>query len=1039
MPAKTHRRDVIAACQRQSRGLLLFTLLIILCCSPIFLSAQEKPRQLKGKITNEKGEPVSGASISEKNGSTLGVTNDTGEFSVEVSPHTVLVISSVGYAPQEIPAANESTLGISLRVDNKSLNEVVVVGYGTKTRATLTGAVSTIQGRELERSPATNLTNSIAGQLPGVIANTRSGEPGNDNAEIFIRGKGTLGSQGPLVVIDGIPDRSGGFARLNPADVASVTVLKDATAAIYGARAANGVILITTKRGQSGKSVFSFSANAGMTQPTRTPKMLNSYEYAVAEREYYTLPGAGTGRTITDEDLQKYKDGSSPLTHPNTNWWDAIMKKWTVQQNYVMSLSGGTDKVRYFLSGQYQKQEGNYKGNSTFYKQAQARANIDITPVKNFRIGLDAAYRNQFSNAGVPGYEAGGVYRELWLAYPYLTAIYPDGKVGVGIGGGPGNSMVYVTSDALGYQRRTGNYLQTKSSFNWNLSPLTKGLSLDGYFAYDLTNSKYKGFKKTPPPAYAYDASINDYREVTSQVAPELTEARGDIVEQLYNVRLAYNRQFGDHSVEAFASYEFYKADNEELSGYRRNLLSNSLDQLFTGSETGQQNGSKATQLARINYIGRVSYNFASRYLFDFNMRYDGSQNFPAGNRFGFFPGVSAAWRISQEGFFHSSKISELKLRASWGKIGNDVVPPFYYLQQYNPAFGYYFGNDAERYQLLVLGATPNPDITWEVSTTTDVGLEAQFLNGRFGFTVDLFRAVRSNILVPRSASVPEYTGVILPPENLGRVLNRGLDLEGYYNKRVNQFFAFNIRGTFTYARNKVLFIDETPNLPEYQRRTGYPIDAWSLFVSDGLFQNQQQVDQAVLPAGAQGENTGPGDIRYLDQNKDDVIDDLDRVKMTIGRTPEIMFGAGFGASLGQVDCNIFFQGQARAKGFLRPGGLNMSREFFEDRWQQEGDNQYPRNFNGPTGRTIGTNAWDSDFWLRDASFLRLKNVEIGYTLPKDVLRNLNMQSLRIYVNGSNLFSVDAFGPSFDPESPSDVGYYYPQQRIINVGASVTF
>ncbi len=1025
-----------------SRLSACFKLLCLILCLTIITanSFAQTGRIITGHVTDDRGEPVVGASVMEKNGNAGTQTDSKGDFEISISGNTaILTISFKGYATVELPTEGKTVLDVKLSTESTSLNEVVVVGYGTKTKGNLTGAVSSVSGRELEKSPAANLTNSIAGQVPGLIVNTRSGEPGNDDASVFIRGKGTLGDQSPLIVIDGIPDRAGGFARLNPADIASFTVLKDATAAIYGARAANGVILITTKRGSSGKSSLSFSVNQAFTQPTRKPSLLNSYEYAVAEREYYTLPGAGTGRTLTDEDLQKYKDGSSPLTHPNTDWWDAIMKDWTLQQNYTLTLSGGTDKIKYFLSGQHQNQDGNYKGNSTFYKQTQARANLDITPVNNFKIGLDVMYRNQFSNGGSPDYSAGGVFSELWLAYPYLAAVYPNGNVGVGIGGGPGNSLVYVTSDALGYQRRTTDYLQTKTSFNWNLSPVVKGLSLDGYFAYDLDNSKYKGFKKTPPPAYAYDGAINDYRQVNSQVAPELTEARNGAVEKLYNIRLSFARQFNDHSLEAFASYEYYNAKNDGITAFRRNLLSNLVDQLFTGSEVGQTTGSTAGQAARINYISRISYGYQNKYLLDVNMRYDGSQNFPKNNRFGFFPGLSAAWRISNEAFFKSALVSELKLRGSWGQVGNDAVPAFNYLQQYNPAFGYYFGTNATRYQRMTLGATPNPNITWEVATTSNVGVDAQFLNGQLGFTLDLFRSVRSDILIQRSASVPEYTGLTLPPENIGKVLNRGLDFEAFYRKRVNTSFAYNVRGTFTFARNKVLFIDETPNLPDYQRRTGFPIDSWSLFVSDGLWQNRDQLNGAALPPGAQGTNTGPGDIRYVDQNKDNVINDLDKVKMTTSRTPEIMFGAGFGGSFKSLDFSMFLQGQARAKAYLMPAGLNMSREFFDDRWQKEGDNKYPRNFNGPTGRTTGTNSWGSDFWLRDASFLRLKTVEIGYSLPVQTLNRFAIQGIRIYLSGSNLFSIDQFGPSFDPESPNDAGKYYPQQRIVNIGANITF
>ncbi|RYG39684.1 MAG: SusC/RagA family TonB-linked outer membrane protein, partial [Chitinophagaceae bacterium] len=322
-------------------------LCLILCLTIIAATSfgQAAGRIITGQVTDDRGEPVVGASVMEKNGNAGTMTDTKGNFEISVSGNTViLTISFKGYATVELNTEGKAVLDVKLSTESTSLNEVVVVGYGTKTKGNLTGAVSSVSARELEKSPAANLTNSIAGQVPGLIVNTRSGEPGNDDASVFIRGKGTLGDQSPLIVIDGIPDRAGGFARLNPADIASFTVLKDATAAIYGARAANGVILITTKRGSSGKSSLSFSVNQAFTQPTRKPSLLNAYEYAVAEREYYTLPGAGTGRTLTDEDLQKYKDGSSPLTHPNTNWWDAIMKDWTLQQNYTLTLSGGTDK-----------------------------------------------------------------------------------------------------------------------------------------------------------------------------------------------------------------------------------------------------------------------------------------------------------------------------------------------------------------------------------------------------------------------------------------------------------------------------------------------------------------------------------------------------------------------------------------------------------------------------------------------------------------------------------------------------------------------
>lgn len=1022
-----HARLAIYAALRK----LLWALLLL--CS--LHSTGQTLKKISGRVTDNNGNGLPGVTVVIRGSGKTALSDSTGHYTLSVSGRDVaLLFSYLGYADKEITLGAATTVDVQLVPESKSLNDVVVIGYGTRKKANLTGSVASISGRELEKSPAVNLSNSIAGQVPGLIVNTRSGEPGNDNADVFIRGKSTLGSTGALVVIDGIPDRAGGFNRLNPADIESFTVIKDATAAIYGARAANGVILITTRRGRSGKSVFTAGTNWGLTQPTRVPKMLNAYQYAVANNEYDAL--VGQQKTWTDADIQQFKDGSDPLGHPSSNWWDAIMKTWTLQQNHVVTLSGGTDKVKYFLSGQYEKQDGIYRENAAFYKQAQTRANIDINVTDHFKMGVDVAFRNEFRNAAKPGYDAGGIFRELWLAYPYLVPRYPNGLVGVGIGGGPDNSMVYVTSGEAGYQRFTTNYLQTKASFRWDLPAITRGLYVDGYYAYDYTISKTKAFIKTPPPAYRYDANTHDYIRIPSSITPSLSEERGDISQKLLNLRLGYAGKFGDHSIETFAAFERFQGYTDIIDASRINYISNNLDQLFAGSLVGQQNNSSAAQAARINFIGRVSYNYHNRYLLDYNMRYDGSQNFPAGKRYGFFPGVSAAWRISQEDFFHSSVISDLKLRASWGKTGNDNVSAFNYLQTYllGTGYGYSLGSDAHQVSSILLGPTPNPNITWEVANTTDIAVESQFFKGKLGLSIDYFRSMRSNILITRAESVPAYTGLTLPNENLGKVLNRGVEVDAFYNSRVNRDFSFTIRGNMTFARNKVIFMDEAQDIPAYQRKTNIPIDAWFLYQSDGIYQNQDEVNKSPHPAG-----TAPGDIRYKDVNGDNQINDLDKVRMPLVRTPEIMFGTGFSCTYKNFDCSIFFQGQARARGYLAPAGLNMLGEFFDGRWQQAGDHRYPRNFNGPTGRTFGVNTYPSDFWLRNAAFVRLKNVELGYTLPPAMMKRLKLQGARVYINGNNLFSIDKFGPSLDPENPSDAGQYYPIQRIINIGASLSF
>ncbi|TCD26456.1 TonB-dependent receptor [Pedobacter psychrodurus] len=1013
--------------------LLWKKLILLLLFFAVFVPSFAQ-QMVSGRVTDN-GLGLPGASVRVK-GSQQGTKTDTdGRFKLSVPSNAILIFSYIGYTDQEINVGDKTNIEVQLvETSGAGLNDVVVVGYGTKKRANLTGAVATISGAELAKSPSTNLTNSIAGQVPGLIVNTRSGEPGNDNADVFVRGKSTLGSTGALVVIDGIPDRSGGFARLNPADIESFTVIKDASAAIYGARSANGVILITTKRGKSGRPVFSLGTNWATTQPTRVPEMLNSYQYAQATNEYDAL--VGQQLTWKAEDIEKFRNGSDPLAYPNSNWWDAVMKKRALQQNHILSLSGGTDKVSYFFSGQHQKQDGIYKRDAAYYTQDQARANVDVNVTDNFKIGVDVSYRNEFRNAAKRGYDAGGIFRELWLAYPYLTPIYDNELVGVGIGGGPDNSLVYITSGEAGYQRFTTDYLQTKASFSWKLDKVAKGLFVDGYYAFDKTISKTKSFTKTPPPAYRYNPATKGYTQVVSSITPSLFEQRGDINQGLLNLKLGYSKTISDHTFDAFVAFESFKGNTDIINANRVNFLSNSLDQLFAGSLIGQQNNSSAAKAARVNYISRFSYNYKGRYLLDYTMRYDGSQNFPQGKRYGFFPGVSAGWRISQEDFFKSEVINELKLRASWGKTGNDAVSAFNYLQTYllGSGYGYSLGAGASQVSSLVLGPTPNPNITWELANTTDIGLEAQFFKGKLGVNIDVFRSLRSNILITRSESVPGYTGLTLPSENLGKVLNRGIEMEVLHHNNIGDSFKYNVRGNITFARNKVIFMDEAANIPDYQRKTNIPIDSWFLYQSDGIYQNQQEINNTPHPAG-----TGVGDIRYKDINNDGAINDLDKVRTPLTRTPEIMFGTSVGASWKNIDFTVFFQGQARAKSYLAPAGLNMVQEFFEKRWQNPGDNKYPRNFSGPTGRTFGVNTLESDLWLRNAAFVRLKNIEFGYTFSKTLIEKIKMQNVRLYISGTNLFSIDRFGPSFDPETPSNSGQYYPQQRVINVGANITF
>ena len=1018
----------------------------------------QQGRQIAGKVTDSTGAALSGVSVVIKGTKRGATTDSTGYFSVNVpaSANVVLTFSLIGFQDQSVPLNGQNTVTVMLAGGRKDLGEVVVIGYGTRKKVNLTGAVSDITGDEIAKSPVANISNALGGSMPGLIVNTRSGEPGADDASFFIRGIGTLGNNAPLIVIDGVPDRQGGFNRLNPLDIESFTVLKDATGAIYGARAANGVVLVTTKRGIAGKSQMSFNANASVTQPTRVPKMLNSHDYAESVNEYDQL--VGQQLTYTAAQLQKYQDGSDPLGYPNTNWWKTVMRPWAFQTNDVMSLRGGSDKVRYYLSGQYLQQNSLYKGGSDFYTNKNVRANVDIQATPTFRIGLDALYRNEYRLTEGPQYgSAGDIFQELWSAYPYLVPKYPNGLVGVGISGGPQNSMVYVLNGDLGNSTYNYDFLQTKSSLNWALDAITPGLHLDAYYAYDLFFYGYKGFNAQPPPAYSYNETTNSYTEVQSSIPPNLNDSTSRTVDQLFNAKLGWQRKFGKSSLEAFAAYEMSRETYTGIDAFKTGFLSNNVQELFAGSTIGATNNSGTLQTARQNYIGRLSYNYDDRYLLDFNMREDGSPNFPKGKQYGFFNSISGAWRISNEAFFKSHVIDEFKVRGSWGHTGNDAVSPFQYIQTYQLqagqisqylAAGYFYGSNPSQAPGFVLGPTPNVNITWETATTTDLGLDMRFLRN-LTFDLDVFRSMRTHILVPPNEVVPLYTGISLPDENLGKVLNRGIEVLLGWRKSLSKNLSYFINGNFTYVVNKVVYEAEPSTVPAYQRMTGHPVGSYLLYQSQGLYQDTATVNKTPHPLGS-----GAGDIRYKDVNGDGVINGLDQVRNNLSSTPEIMYGVTFGGKYKGFDASIFFQGQAAAQALLQPGGLNMAQQFYNGRWLQPGDNKYPRTFNGPTNATYGSNTYQSTFWLLNDGFLRLKNVEIGYNLGSNgFFQRAKITSARIYVSGNNLFSIDKWGPSFDPESPgtttpgstptgqvsSTNGRYYPQQRVLNIGLSVNF
>ena len=999
---------------------------IVLNRHDVFTSNQQK-RSIKGTVLDSNGEPIIGANIVERGTTNGTITNLDGYFELEVESKSVLHVSYIGYIDIDVSVGNQQSLTITMNEDIKAINEVVVVGYGTQKKATITGSIAQVSGADLKQSPSANLSNSLVGRMPGVIANNRSGEPGNDYSEIFIRGKGSLGNNSPLYVIDGVANR-GGIERLNPSDIESVTVLKDASAAIYGAQAANGVILVTTKRGNDSKPVITYEGNVGFSEHTRTPNLMNAYQYMVYDDEI----NAHFGRTEKYKDIKNsYLDGTiDPLLYADTDWMDVVFRA-APQTQHSLSVRGGNDRVKYYISGGYLYQEPGLKDTNLNFKTAQVRSNLDAKITNDFTVSLELALRQEDRHNS--NYNMGTFFWEAFHAYPFLHDYYPNGLPGPGISWG--NNLCILASGKTGYQKVKDNFSNTKVGFDLKMPWILDGLYTSGYVAFD---SQFRSEKKLMDmwDAYRYNPSTEEYdniRETTGDANINLTQRFDDNRITTVHLKLGYEKRFEDHSINTFIAYEQSKTTGDWFSAYRRDFLSNAVDYMFAGSDNQKNNDGKATISARQNFFGRLSYGFKDRYLAEFTLRRDGSQNFISSSRWGWFPGFSAGWRISEEDLFKEkiNFINELKLKASWGKLGNDRVDPFQYVNTYELGTGAMFGLDPQRGKGFSIGRLANPRITWEDVETKNIGFESILLDHRLSFDFQYFYSMRTNILTQKQASVPDYTGLTLPDQNIGEISNKGVEMSLMYKDKIENLDYY-IGGNFTFARNEIHFFDEAANVPEWQQRTGHSIDSWLVYKTDGIYQNQSDID-----ATPHLMNTQPGDIKYLDVDGDGEITSNDRVRIYESAIPEIVYGINMGAKWKNIELNVLWTGQGNAKQMIRPGSYNRDVTYFHNRWisaEETPNAKYPRAFE----RDDTFNKLDSDFWLKDASFIRLKNVELAYNLPSSLLERVKISSLRVYLSGFNLFSIDNIKIQ-DPEGTNAGGMYYPQQRIYNLGVNISF
>ena len=1001
-------------------------------------SFQSEMKEITGKVTDSSGAPLPGVTVVVKGTTNGTVTNFEGLYQLKDIPEDATIqFSFVGMRMQEIAVAGKTLINVIMEEDAIGIGEVVAVGYGVQKKESLTGSVVNVDGEDLKKSPSANVSASLQGKLPGLVASQRSGEPGRDDPSILIRGTGTFTSDpanlaqanAPLVIIDGVERTL--MSRLNPDDIESVSVLKDASAAIYGARAANGVILITTKSGKVGKPVFNFSYNSAFSSPTKVPEVLDAATFAQVfnEAEWYRQGRSDNFMPFYSADaIQKYRDGSDPILYPNTNWMDEVLKPYSLQQRVSLQVTGGSEAVRYLLSFASQSQDGHFKNNPTQYNQYNMRVKVDVNLNENLSIG--ANINAILNNKDYPSADTWVNFYNIVRANPTLVAKYPNGLIAPGrLGQSP------LLIDQRGYNKIDGSPIYSTFTGTYKI-PFIKGLKIDASFNYDQNNQFEKLFNL---PYYFHEYNVNtkeyDKKMATGVSAAELTDTYSKWVTIMYNYRVTYEKTFKDHHVTAMVGQEQQKNNYSYAMAYRKNFISQAIDQINVGSSASEDknNGGSATASAYNNYFGRLNYDYKSKYLAEFVFRYDGSQIFPEGERYGFFPGFSLGWRVSEEDFIKDnfSFVDQLKLRLSHGQVGNDRVGQYQYLQSYS--FGHNFVFGTSDVPGIYANSMPNPNITWEISKKTDFGIETSLWKGGLGMEFTLWNEKRSNILAQRNLSIPNILGFSgLPDENIGKVDNHGFELVLRHKNTLNKL-TYNVNANMSFARSKIVYMDEVPQTEVYQNQTGHPIGAELYYKADGIFNTQDELDSYPHVTGTQ-----VGDIKILDLSKDGVIDANDQYRFDKTATPEIVFGLNLGLQYQNFDFTMFFQGQTSVYNydgtFAGLGSSGFDNAFVDrakDRWTEE-------NVNGSMPRSDAFSPGNTTFFLYDASFVRLKNMELGYSLPNRLVSKIGLDNVRLYASGFNLLTWAKEIKWSDPEL-NGTSLYYPQLRIINFGIDVKF
>ena len=1004
--------------------------------------------KVSGIVKDDTGETIVGATVVERGTTNGTITDFNGEFQLTLSTsEAVLQISFMGFTSQDIALNGQAYFKVVLKRGDKELEEVVIVGYGAQKKESVVGAISQLSSEEILNSPAANISQAISGKIPGVVTSQTSGAPGADDSQIYIRGRATFAGDGqPLVLVDGV-ERS--FSQIAPDDIQTISVLKDASAtAVYGVRGANGVILVTTKRGRNQKPVVSLTANWQSQSPTRENTYLNSYQSVLLLEE--ALANDNLPSQFSDSDIEMYRKSSAgelsgvdAMLYPNVDWYDTILRSSAPAQRYNVNIQGGTKRMRYFASSEFYDQQGLFKdlsldkhGNksNTSFRRYAFRANLDFLLTENLTASIN--FGTRFEERNGPNADERAGYSEVfyesnhtpgWL-FPVSYTI-PDGDSERMLYGGSSQYQNNIAARLAkaGFYRATNTISETNFILDYKLDWLTEGLKAKAMMSFDYDayyNRKFTaGFATYELNDRANYQSIDAYNKFNSDT--ELAYAGDDQTttwKLYFEYQLNYARKFGKHDVSAMVLY------NQNDYRYQAELA-----QRYQG------------------LVGRVTYGYDDRYLAEVNAGYNGSENFMEGNRFGFFPSFSVGWRISNEEFISSTQdwLNNLKIRASYGQVGNDIYTVngvkqrFLHEQKWSQISNdYYYGTTG--YTGIYEGQYPNYGVTWERANKYNLGIEFGFWDGLLYGNIDLFSEERNNILT-EFLTRPEWVGVTMAAGNLGETKNSGFEIDLKHANSIGEDFDYSVGLTYAYAKNEIKDMDEPGLKTDYRKREGYPIDQYFGLLSEG-FITAEDLANPDLPVSTYGD-VQVGDLKYRDMNEDGFIDARDETVIGYSNVPENTYSLTLGCNYKGWGFNVMFQGvdhvsryyDAEAMYAFVDGG--KVKEHHLDRWdpsQSEAYNlanaKYPLlhyDSNGDHNQQLNS------FFLQNGAFVRLKNIELSYALPDKWIKSVGIRDCRLYVNANNLITWDHLDDISDPESNGS--NRYPIMKTINCGVNLKF